>query len=341
MTPAVEPYPVDVTGIAGRVFVTGATGFLGAALARALADAGAEVHALARPSADRGALNGTQVTWHEGDLSSPRRLADLVAGAQFIVHAAGRLGAALVPEDVYQRVNVEGTRNILAAAMQSDSPPRVLHLSTAGIIGPTGPAPAREDAPWVPTNPYERSKAAAEQVARDFAAQGLPVIIARPGFIYGPGDRHVLNLFRAIQRGQFFYLAGGQRFCQPTFVADAVAGMLRCVTQGQPGEAYHIVGPRAVTFRELGETISKALGVRPPRLSLPAWPAHLAAAGFEIAGRVFGLKPPLSRTGVDFFSEDRVFSWQRAHDELGYTPQYELAAGAAETVAWYRRHRWL
>ena len=339
--PAVTINPADIPRITGRVFITGATGFLGGALARALAESGAEVHALARPSADRSALNGTQVIWHEGDVSSPKRLAGFLSGAPWIIHAAGRLGAALVPEDVYQRVNVEGTRNVLTAAMQTGNRPRVLHLSTAGIIGPTGPRPATEDAPWVPTNSYERSKAAAEQVARDFAAQGLPVVIARPGFIYGPGDRHVLNLFRAIQRGRFFYLGGGQRYCQPTFVGDAVAGMMRCLIRGQQGEAYHIVGPRAVTFRELGETISKALGVHPPRLSLPRWSAQLAAAGFEIAGRVSGWKPPLSRTGVDFFSKDRVFSWQKAHDELGYTPQHELAAGAAETVAWYRRHGWL
>jgi nucleoside-diphosphate-sugar epimerase len=278
--------------------------------------------------------------WHQGDLASPD-LAELFSGADWIVHAAGQLGGALVPEDVYQRVNVDGTRAVLGAAMETGSRPRVLYLSTAGIIGPTGPEPAREDAPWAPANLYERSKAAAEQVARDFAAQGLHVATARPGFIYGPGDKHVLNLFRAIQRGQFFYLAGGRRFCQPTFVADAVAGMLHCMSRGQSGEAYHIVGPRAVTFRELGETIAKELGVRPPRVSLPRWPAQLAATGFEIVGRMSGWKPPLSRTGVNFFSEDRVFSWQKAHDQLGYAPQYDVAAGVAETVAWYRQRGWL
>jgi nucleoside-diphosphate-sugar epimerase len=69
--------------------------------------------------------------------------------------------------------------------------------------------------------------------------------------------------------------------------------------------------------------------------------AQLAASGFEMVGRISGWKPPLSRTGVSFFSEDRVFSWQKAHEELGYTPRYEVAAGVAETVAWYRKRGWL
>ena len=332
---------ISTPTVSGRIFITGATGFLGAALARALVREGMEVHALARPSADRNALEGIPVIWHEGDLRSQDTLARALSGVSWVIHAAGQLGTALLPEHTYQQVNVEGTRHVLAAAMQADSKPRVLHLSTAGIIGPTTREPAEEDAPWRPTNPYERSKAAAEQIARDFAAQGLPVVIARPGFVYGPGDKHVLNLFRAVRRGQFFYIAGGWRYCQPTFVDDAVAGMLLCLTRGQPGQAYHIVGPRPVTFRELGGTIADALGVRPPRLSLPMWSAQMAATGLEIAGRICGLKPPLSRTGVAFFSEDRVFSWQKAHNGLGYTPQYDVAAGVAETVAWYRQHRWL
>lgn len=336
-----EGHSINAARITGRVFITGATGFLGAALARALVQEGAEVHALARPAADRSALDGVPVTWHEGDVTMPSRLREVLAGCAWIIHAAGRLGAALVPEEVYRRVNVEGTRNVLAAALQTDSRPRVLHLSTAGIIGPTTREPAGEEAPWVPTNPYERSKAAAEQVAREFAAQGLPVVIARPGFIYGPGDRHVLNLFRAVGRGRFFYIAGGRNYCQPTFVADAVSGMLLCLSQGRPGEAYHIVGPGSVTFRELGETIANALGVRLPWLSVPRWSAQMVASGLELAGRLSGRKPPLSRTGVSFFSEDRVFSWQKAQEELGYTPQYDLHAGVSRTVQWYRQHGWL
>jgi nucleoside-diphosphate-sugar epimerase len=324
-----------------RVFITGATGFLGGALAQALACEGAEVHALARPTADRSALHGVTITWHEGDITVPASLSDAMAGAAWIIHAAGRLGEAGVPEKVYHRVHVDGTRNVVAAALATRGQPRVLHVSSAGVLGPTTRSPATEDAPYGPTNPYERSKATGERVALEFASRGLPVVICRPGFVYGPGDRHVLGLFQAVRHGRFFFIDSGRHFCHPTFVADAVAGMLLGLRRGRSGAIYHIAGPRPVTFRELGETIATALGVRPPWISVPRWTAMLGAFGFEVLGRVRGLRPPLSQAGVAFFSEDRLFSWQRAHEELGYTPEYDLAAGVARTVAWYRQQGWL
>jgi nucleoside-diphosphate-sugar epimerase len=324
-----------------RVFITGASGFLGGALARAMAQQRAEVHALARPTADRSALAGVAIIWHEGDVTVPNNLSGLMAGAEWIIHAAGRLGQAGVPEEVYHRLHVEGTRNVMAAALATGSQRRVLHVSSAGVLGPITGSPAAEDAPYAPTNPYERSKAAAERVALEFASRGLPVVTCRPGLVYGPGDRHVLGLFQAVRRGQFFYIDGGRHLCHPTFVADAVAGMLLCLRCGRSGAIYHIAGPRPVTFRELGETIATALGVRPPWMSLPRWSAMLGAIGLEVLGRVSGRRPPLSRTGVTFFSEDRLYSWQKAHEELGYTPEYDLATGVARAIAWYRQQGWL
>lgn len=322
-----------------RVCITGATGFLGGALARALVDAGADVHALRRRSSSVGALDGLRITWHEGDVTEAASLAPFLAGADWVIHAAGRLGAANVPEDAYVAVNVAGTYQVMAAA-RAARVSRVLHLSSPGVLGPTA-QPADEEAPPRPTNAYERSKAAAETVARAYAANGVPVVLARPGFIYGPGDRHVLRLFQAIQRGRFLLIGGGRCLCQPTYVDDAVAGMLACLTRGRPGAAYHLVGPRALTFRELSATIAGALGVRAPRASLPRAPLLLAARGLELAGRLAHVRPPATRSGVAFFSEDRVVSSRRAQDELGYAPAFDLAEGASRTVGWYRARGWL
>lgn len=322
-----------------RVCITGATGFLGGALARALVAAGADVHALRRRTSSAGALAGVAVTWHDGDVGDPASLARFFAGAEWIVHAAGRLGEANVPEDAYVAANVTGTYHVMLAARAAGAE-RVLHLSSPGVLGPTE-EPAGEEAPPRPTNAYERSKAAAETVARAYAAHGVPVVLARPGFIYGPGDRHVLRLFQAIRRGRFLLVSGGRCLCQPTYVDDAVAGMLACLAGGRPGAAYHLVGPRALTFRELAATIAQALEVPGPRASLPRAPLLLAARGLELAGRLTRLHPPATRSGVAFFSENRVVSTRRAQDELGYAPAVDLAEGARRTVAWYRAHAWL
>ena len=153
-----------------RVFITGATGFLGGTLARVLAQEGAEIHVLGRATADRRALDDVQVTWHEGDVTVPESLSGLFRGSDWIIHAAGRLGHAGVPEAAYRRVNVDGARNVMAVALETAGVSKVLHLSSPGILGPTGQEPAPEDAPIAPTNPYERSKATAEQVALAYAS---------------------------------------------------------------------------------------------------------------------------------------------------------------------------
>lgn len=324
-----------------RVAISGATGFVGGALARTLAQQGHGLRLLARPSADRSHLQDVAAEWFVGDVLQPETLPDWVRGADWVIHAAGMLGQAGVPEADYHRLHVDGTQHVCTAVAQYAPHARVLYVSSPGVLGPISGSPADETAPLAPSNPYERSKAAAETVALDFAEQGLDVVITRPEFIYGPGDLHVLGLFQAVQRGLFFTVDGGRAVCHPTFVEDAVAGMVACLENGRSGHIYHITGPQPVSFRTLGQTIAAELGVRAPWLSLPKPVAMLAAMALETLGKVAGITPPLSRTGVAFFSENRRFSWQKAQDELGYSPEYDLAMGVAKTVAWYKENNQL
>ncbi len=318
-----------------KVAVTGATGFVGGALVRALLERGHEVVGVKRPSSSPPTWQHPSLTWATADVTISPSLSGLFDDADWLIHAAGMLGQAGVPERAYFELHEQGTHNVLAEAEKAGVG-RILYVSSPGVLGPISGPPADESTPPAPSNAYERSKAAAEQVAQVYAAAGLPVIIARPEFIYGPIDLHVLGLFRAVRDGRFFTINGGNNTCHPTYIDDAVAGMLLALQNGRPGQIYHVTGPEPVTFRDLGQTIAAALNLPPPRLNLPRWLAWLGAAGLELGLGLLNKQPPLSRTGVAFFSEDRRFSWQKAHKELGYTPQFSLSRGVAETVAWYR-----
>jgi nucleoside-diphosphate-sugar epimerase len=320
-----------------KVVITGITGFVGSVLARALASEGAELFGLVRPSSNRARLAGLNITFIEADVTVRESLSGAFDWADWVIHAAGMLGQAGIAESLYHRLHVDGTNHVLAEIEKLDDPPKVLIVSSPGVLGPISGPPAEETAAHAPSNAYERSKAAAEIVVKIYAEHGLPVHIVRPEFIYGPEDMHVLGMFRAIQHGRFFTIHHGRHTCHPTYVDDAVDGMLRCLRQGERGQIYHIAGPQPVTFRYLADTIAHSLGVPPPKRDLPRWLALAGATGLELAGNLFKFAPPLSRSGVAFFSEDRRFNWQKAHRELGYTPRFELYMGVQKTVEWYQQ----
>ncbi len=325
-----------------KIVITGASGFVGGALSRALAGDDVDLHALTLPTSNLQHVKHLPITWHVGDITRPKSLRHVFDGATAVIHAAGMLGEAGVPNATYRRINTEGTNNVLAEIAQSGSKPRIVYISSAGVLGPFhgqpgDPAPD-ENSPLAPSNPYEQSKAAAELVARSYITAGLPVIIVRPEFIYGPGDLHVLGLFRSIQRRQFFYIGNGYNYCHPTYVGDMVDGLLRVLNVGKPGEIYHIAGPRPITFRELAETIAAEVNVAPPWLALPRSLVWLGAAASESVGSRLGFSVPLSRTGVSFFSEDRRSTYTKAAEDLGYQPQVEIQEGVADSVAWYREN---
>lgn len=323
------------------VLITGGTGFLGSHLARALCQAGRPVRVLARPTSDLSPLNGLGVEVVLGDVLLPNTLPEALDGVKVVYHLAGMLGSAWVPDAAYRDLHVNGTLNVLVTA-QAAGVQRFVHVSSPGVLGPIQNPPADETLPHAPSNTYEATKSEGEKLALAFAQRsGLSLTVARPEFVYGPGDTHVLGLFQAIQKRRFFYIGSGENRVHPTFVDDAVQGMTLCESAGQTGRVYHIAGPEPVTIRQLATTIAEALGVSPPRLRVPRFLATTAAVGLELAAMLLPFRPPLSRSAVNFFTETRVFSTARAQAELGYQAGVPLAEGVRRTVTWYRERELL
>jgi dihydroflavonol-4-reductase len=327
-----------------NVLVTGATGFTGGHLARALARRGHRVRGLVRPASRTraGALETEGVELALGDLGDPASLRAATRGVEVVYHVAATYREAGQPASAYAAVNVEGTRHVLDAAA-AEGVRRVVHCSTAGVHGHVERPPADENAPLAPGDEYQRTKLLGEEEARRTGQQGrVEVVIARPVGIYGPGDTRFLKMFRGIARRRFPMLGRGDVLYHLTYVDDTVEGLRLCgETAAADGRTYLLAGPTYTTLGELVARVARELGVGEPRLRLPVWPVWLAGALCEAVCVPLRIEPPLYRRRVDFYRKSRAFDISRARTELGYDPVVDLDTGIRRTAAWYREQGWL
>ncbi len=325
------------------ILVTGATGFLGTALVTELVKRGEEVRVLARDEQKARQQFGEAVTIITGEIADVKEVERAVEGASVIYHLVGRLYHPSVPTELYRQTHVEGTRILLAACKGQSQLKRIVHCSTTGVHGATGTTPAAEDAPFAPTNPYEATKLEAELLAlQAYKEDGLPVSVARPGLVYGPGDLHLLGFFASIKKGLFRVIDGGKALLHPIYIDDMTTAFLLCAEKPEAlGRSYNIAGERPVTIRELAEAIARAQGKTLPGGSIPLWLANLASDIFAIMPGMQGERAPLTRSRVAFLTHSRVYDISRARSELGFAPAVDLEEGMKRTAAWYRKHGYL
>jgi dihydroflavonol-4-reductase len=321
-----------------KALVTGATGFVGAAVARALGDAGWQVRVLVRSGSDRGNLQRLAAEVVEGDLTDLGSLERALAGCEGLFHVAAdyRLGAR-DPEPLY-RTNVEGTRNILNAA-RTAGVARIVYTSSVATIGiPADGSPGDERTPVALDSMighYKRSKYLAEEVARDAARAGLPVIIVNPSTPVGPGD------IKPTPTGQLVLDAAAGRMpayvdtgLNVVHVDDVAAGHLLAFERGTAGERY-ILGGEDMTLQMILAQIAQLVGRKPPRIRLPyaaVLPIAYLAEGFA---KVSGRSGRVTLEGVRMSRKRMFFSSGKAVSELGYRWRPPLEA-FADAVRWFR-----
>ena len=321
-----------------RALVTGATGFVGAAVARALLREGWEVRALARKGSDRRNLQHIAVEVVEGDLADCGSLARALGGCEGLFHVAAdyRLGA-FDPQQLYE-TNVEGTRNILNAAREAGVR-RVVYTSSVATIGiPKDGTPGTEASPSTLADMighYKRSKYLAEEVAREAARAGMAVVIVNPSTPVGPGD------VKPTPTGQLVFDAAAGRM--PAYVDtglnivhvdDVANGHLLAYHHGRVGERY-ILGGQDMTLREILIEIARLVGRKPPSVRLPSSVVMPIAYVAEAFARVTGRSTRITVEGVRMARKVMFFSSAKAARELGY--QWRAPTQAfVDAIEWFR-----
>jgi dihydroflavonol-4-reductase len=325
-----------------RVLVTGATGFTGGHLARALKARGYEVRAMVRAPAAAQSLSAEGITLVPGDLARPESLPHTVKDIDVVYNIAALYRQAGLPDSVYHQVNAAAVGQLIEASAAAGVR-RVVHCSTVGVHGDVEHPPAGEDAPLRPGDVYQESKLEGERIAREAATRtGVQLVIARPSGIYGPGDRRLLKLFRGVARRKFVILGDGEICYHLTYIDDLVEGFRLCGEVPQAaGQTYILAGGEVPTLNELTKLIAADASVPPPTLHLPVWPFWIAGAACEAVCAPFGIEPPLYRRRVDFFTKSRAFDISKARADLGYRPSVDLREGIRRTLAWYRSAGWL
>ena len=320
-----------------RAFVTGGSGFLGRNLLAALREGGDDVRALARSTAAMDVVARLGATPVRGDLGTPDAMRDGMAGCDVVLHAAALLDRAGSAAQ-YHQVNVDGTRNVLAAA-RAAGVPRLVYVSTEAVLFGGGPLRGVDETHPRPPHPiglYGTTKGRAEGEVLAANGQGLATVVVRPRFIWGEGDTTVLpQLVQAARDGTFLWIGGGRYLTSTCHVRNVCEGLILAAERGRPGEIYFVTDGAPVEFRAFATALFRSQGVEPGDRSVPPWAGRLAASVAETAWHLLRLRgaPPVDRAAFATIGEEVTVSDAKARRELGYRGAVTMEAGLAGMAA--------
>jgi nucleoside-diphosphate-sugar epimerase len=330
-----------------RVLVTGASGFLGGHVAELLSARGDSVRALVRSTSNRKQLEKLpNVELFEGGIEEVERVREAVDGVDAVVHAAGLVKARSTDE--FFAVNVGGTSNLVQAVRNGSrgrpsSMKRFVYISSLTACGPSVDGLPVASDQENPIDAYGRSKLAAEKVVLS-AKDDVPVVILRPGAIYGPRDGEILEVFKSIQRGVLPLIAGGEAKGMWIYATDCAEACLRAIDADVPSGRVYFVddGGGPIDQKELFGEAERALGRRARlRASIPVPALMMVARGVEVFGRLTNRAVMLTQEKANMLLQHWVCSSEATRKELGWEPKVQRPQGMDLAVAWYRQNGWL
>lgn len=318
------------------VFVTGATGFVGGALCQRLLAEGARVHGLARNPEKGQALAATGVEVVEGDITNHPRMAEVVVGADVVMHVAAHLGPGTKQQ--YRAGNVDATRNLAQASAEAGVG-RFVYTSSIAALGFIGDDRVDETKPLREYGDrYGDTKVAAERALHEVEREtGLEIAIARLGMVYGPRSRSwAVRMFNFVRSGLLPLIGGEQALAYPVYIDNLLDGLLLCATHPAAAGQTFLFVDDPTTWAEYLGSFRVMLG-KPRRIwRVPRWPVMLAVTLLDPFVRRRNL-----RYLADMFGGRGVVSNQKAKDVLGWQPRISLEEGMRRTEAWLREAGYL
>jgi len=323
-----------------KVFVSGATGYIGIQLVKRLAHSGFQVHALYRSEPKAELIRFEGVTLFKGDILDKQSLAMAMKGCSQAYHVAAYAAVWAKDPKLFFRYNVEGTLQVIDAARTAGTK-RMVVTSTAGILGPSEREPVHEGSP-VPSSfftLYEASKYEMEQRIKNELNSDLEIVLVNPTRVYGPGILSKSNglalLIKKYISGKWRFIPGdGERSGNYAYVEDVVNGHLLAMEKGRSGERY-ILGGEELSYNLLFEHVREASGVRFRLFHLPLQLLFVAAGVMMLVSKLSGKPPLIVPSWVRKLTHNWVVSSEKAIRELGYSP-IPAREGIEKTVHWVR-----
>jgi nucleoside-diphosphate-sugar epimerase len=318
-------------------FVTGGSGFIGGALIERLRSEGWDVRALARSDAAAEKVRARGAEPAGGDIEDAGSIRTAAEGADVAFHAAAKLGDWGDPDE-FERLNVKGTENVIAASREAGVR-RLVHVGTEAALMAGQPlVHVDEEAPLRPDSPvlYSSSKAKAEQRVRAANGDGLETVVIRPRFVWGKGDTTLLPaMVEMVRAGRFRWVGGGRHLTATTHVDNTVEGLWLGATKAPAGSVYFVTDGEPVVFRDFVSRMLGTQGVTIPDKSVPPAVAGTAARATEPLWRALRRPgpPPITRFAFWVSSQECTIDISRAERDLGYRPIRTREEGLAELAA--------
>ncbi len=332
---------MEIRGV--TALVTGASGFIGSRLVERLAtEEGVRVRAMVRDPLKADRLRKLPVEIIQGDITDRQSLDRATAGCDLVFHCA-----AIVREtgdrSQFLRVNVEGTRNILQAAVQADVK-RFVHFSSVSVYGLNPPEGTNEETAMCPCgNLYCDTKIEAEKAVWEcHRKSGLPVVVIRPANVYGPGaGSWTLRPLELIQAGRMILINGGKGLCNYVYIDNLLDAVLTATRRDESvGQIYLLTDGNPVMWKVFFGYYAVFAG-RLELRSVPSWLAKTIALIMEILARLSGKQPQITREAIRFLTRRIRFSTEKADRELNFQPRVSLEEGMQLTKQWLKEAGYL